>query len=147
MRKGKEMFSDNRVKVRLDIGENAFEVRFVREYTFDMDNRLDEDMAEDVEVLVGETWTAIESINRWTRTDIEGALDSGCMRTHLTYQSIWLVMRIGSMTPGRIANLTPKTFKCALCMRVLPVTPGQGCICKDCQNAFLKLKHTGVHHD
>ena len=75
MRKGKEMFSDNRVKVRLDIGENAFEVRFVREYTFDMDNRLDDDMAEDVEVLVGETWTAIESINRWTRTDIEGALD------------------------------------------------------------------------
>ena len=76
---------DKETEVKLEIGPNSYEVRFNRVCNWSGwgdDSELEEDYPEHLEVLVGNTWTPIQSINDTTRTMIEGALDQWLFKNY-----------------------------------------------------------------
>jgi hypothetical protein len=70
---------ESEVTTTIKVLDNSYLVRFKRLWAYSAltkDTELIEDYYENVEVLIGDTrWTKLDSINRWTRTDIERALD------------------------------------------------------------------------
>jgi hypothetical protein len=61
---------------------NAYQVRFTRKVTWDSARNLDEDYADHIEVMFGETWTTIENLHPESQEEIIYGIDTWLMKNY-----------------------------------------------------------------
>ena len=65
------------------------------------------------------------------------------MKTVISWDIVILAGRIiGSIIPAafvglRMRRLKRRLFKCALCLRLVPISPVEQCVCLDCQREMI----------